>query len=278
MASIVGLSKKFCSCKNRCPNTSCFCSRIPPNGSSILLTTRLLLKIGYGSSSTTAELLIVRYTAEIVGWQNKTTLPEMKVNVVSRLLWTLQPQEGGLYHVGGGEKAQSTNLLYVWRMAELQIPFSVAELILTSTGAPHSPDRTTAGGGLYAAPRQTGLWHGSEQSESLWYIGTGNCRTNRLAAACRQRPLPPRGGSSLCVAAGTRSWQGAGRPPGALRRYLPRHQRFSSASQWLNHVPFALLRRSMATWWRAHQPSWLAGGVGSGAWLGAAGWSLLAAA
>src|SRR6266853_1749981 len=51
MASIVGSSKKFCSCKNRCPNTSCFCSRIPPNGSSILLTTRLLSKIGYGSSS-----------------------------------------------------------------------------------------------------------------------------------------------------------------------------------------------------------------------------------
>ena len=42
-------------------------------------------------------------------------------------------------------------------------------------------------------------------------------------------------------------------------------------------MPFALLRRSIATWWRAHQPSWLAGGVGSGAWLGAAGWSLLAA-
>ena len=88
---------------------------------------------------------------------------------------------------------------------------------------------------------------------------------------------PPRGGSSARVAALPVRGRGAGLPPGALRPYLPRHQRFSSASQWLNHVPFALLRRSMATWWRAHQPSWLAGGVGSGAWLGAAGWSLLAA-
>ena len=59
--------------------------------------------------STTEELPIVRYTAEIVGWENKTTLPETKVTVVSRLLWTLQPQEGGLSHVGGGEKAPSTN-------------------------------------------------------------------------------------------------------------------------------------------------------------------------
>ena len=91
---------------------------------------------------------------------------------------------------------------------------------------------------------------------------------------------------SCLAAAPRRVWQltlavrgrGAGRPPGALRAYFPRHQRFSSASQWLHHVPFALLRRSIATWWRAHQPSWLAGGVGSGAWLGAAGWSLLAAA
>jgi hypothetical protein len=49
--------------------------------------------------------------------------------------------------------------------------------------------------------------------------------------------------------------RGTGRPPGALRRYFPRHQRFSAASQWLSHVPLALLRRSMATWWRVHHPS-----------------------
>ena len=100
----------------------------------------------------------------------------------------------------------------------------------------------------------------------------------RLAADCLQRPLPPRGGSHC--GGGWHSLQ-AGAPgvhPAPCVAYLPRHQRFSSASQWLHHVPFALLRRSMATWWRAHQPSWLAGGVGSGAWLGAAGWSLLAAA
>ena len=77
----------------------------------------------------------------------------------------------------------------------------------------------------------------------------------------------PRCGWRLAPAPG----RGAGRPPGARRAYLPRHQRFSSASQWLNHVPFALLRRSMATWWRAHQPSGLAGGVGSGRLAGGSG-------
>ena len=48
-----------------------------------------------------------------------------------------------------------------------------------------------------------------------------------------------------CLAAAPQPWWrlalapggSAGRPPGALRRYLPRHQRFSSASQWLTMCP-----------------------------------------
>lgn len=99
--------------------------------------------------STTEELPTVRYTAEIVGWDNKTELPEARANVVRRLIWTLQPEETGLYHIGEGEKVQSTNLLHVWRMTELRKPFSVAELVLTSTGEHHSPGRTTAGGWSY---------------------------------------------------------------------------------------------------------------------------------
>ena len=99
--------------------------------------------------STTEELSTIRYTAEIIGWDNKTKLPGPRANVVSRLICTLQPDEGGLYHVGGGEQAQSTNLLHVWRMTELRMPFSVAKLVLTSTGEHHSPNRTTAGGWSY---------------------------------------------------------------------------------------------------------------------------------
>lgn len=99
--------------------------------------------------STTDELPTVSYMAEIVGWDNKTELLETKATVVSRLIWTLQPREGGLYHVGAVDKPQSTNLLHVWRMREIRKPFSVAEFILTSTGKPHSPDRSTAGGWSY---------------------------------------------------------------------------------------------------------------------------------
>ncbi len=99
--------------------------------------------------STTDDLATVSYMAEIVGWNNKTELLDTKATVVSRLIWTLQPREGGLYHVGAGDKPQSTNLLHVWRMREIRKPFSVAALILTSTGKPHSPDRSTAGGWSY---------------------------------------------------------------------------------------------------------------------------------
>ena len=63
-----------------------------------------------------------------------------------------------------------------------------------------------------------------------------------------QRPLPPRCGSQL-------RGRGHRAPPGALRRDVSRHQRLSSASQWLTHVPLALLRRSITTPWRClHRP------------------------
>ena len=81
------------------------------------------------------------------------------------------------------------------------------------------------------------------------------CALLTASAPNHALPLPAFSVRSHPAAAPCRVWQmapapgrGAGRPPGARRPYLPRHQRFSSASQWLNHVPFALLRRSMATW------------------------------
>ena len=106
--------------------------------------------------STTDSLSMVQYAAELVGWDNKTELPEDKANVIRRLLWTLQPGETGLYHIGGGDKPKSTNLLHVWRMTKLGKPFSVSELILTSTGEPHSTDRTTAGGWSYVRAPDSG--------------------------------------------------------------------------------------------------------------------------
>jgi 5-methylcytosine-specific restriction enzyme A len=99
--------------------------------------------------STTQNLAQVHYTAEIVGWQHKSALSEAQVRVLQRLIWTLQPQEGGLYYMYKDEGRQSANLLHVWQMQKLRNPFSVTELIRTNTGESLSPNRTTAGGWSY---------------------------------------------------------------------------------------------------------------------------------
>ncbi len=106
--------------------------------------------------SITTDLPTVHYTAEIVGWDDKRTLSQEKHNAISRLLWTLQPSEGGLYDASRVEGKRSANLLHVRRLQQLDKPFSVIELTKTSDNLPLSPDRTTAGGWSYV--RDTGAW------------------------------------------------------------------------------------------------------------------------
>ena len=99
--------------------------------------------------SVTDNLPIVSYSAEIVGWEDKTKLSENKRNALNRLIWTLQPNEGGLYDESHVEGKESLNLLYIRRLTKLNNPFSVSELIKTSDGQPLSPKRTTSGGFSY---------------------------------------------------------------------------------------------------------------------------------
>jgi len=103
--------------------------------------------------SITTDLSMVRYCAEIVGWDDKRTLSEERRNVLSRLIWTLQPAECGLFDASSIAGKPSVNLLHVWRMRKLARPFSVTELIKTSDNAPLSPNRTTAGGWAYVLNR-----------------------------------------------------------------------------------------------------------------------------
>jgi len=99
--------------------------------------------------STTDNLATVQYVAEIVGWQNKQSIPLDRAHVINRLIWTLQPAEGGLYFIHNDEARQSVNLLSVWQMRRLAQPFSIGKLQLLNTGAAHSTERTTAGGWSY---------------------------------------------------------------------------------------------------------------------------------
>ena len=105
--------------------------------------------------SVTDNLPIVSYSAEIVGWEDKTKLSENKRNALIRLIWTLQPNEGGLYDESHIEGKESLNLLYIRRLRKLNNPFSVSELIKTSNGQPYSAERTMSGGFSYVQYRDS---------------------------------------------------------------------------------------------------------------------------
>jgi 5-methylcytosine-specific restriction protein A len=99
--------------------------------------------------SITTDLPTVHYSAEIVGWNDKRELFEEACNVFNRLIWTLQPNEGGLYNASRVKGKPSVNLLHIRRLHEVVPPFSVTRLIKTSDNMPVSPDRSTAGGWAY---------------------------------------------------------------------------------------------------------------------------------
>jgi 5-methylcytosine-specific restriction protein A len=99
--------------------------------------------------SISTDLPRVRYVAEIVGWDNKQSLPAAKRAALERILKALQPGEGGLYDLSTAPGGVSLNLLHVRRLARLDQPFSVERLIKVGGGGPLSPNRSTAGGWSY---------------------------------------------------------------------------------------------------------------------------------
>ena len=102
-------------------------------------------------ASLTSDLATVHYVGEIVGWDDKRILEEDKLHVLNRLIYLLQPTEGGVYKKAKPGGSDCVNLLYVRRLRELSKPFSVAELIKVDTGEPVSTQRTTSGGWAYVA-------------------------------------------------------------------------------------------------------------------------------
>jgi len=99
--------------------------------------------------SLTNDLATVHYTAEIVGWDDKRNLSKEKRKVLNRLIYTLQPNEGGLYDASRAEDRESLNLLHVRRLRRLSKPFNVSQLVKTADSEPMSDKRTTAGGWAY---------------------------------------------------------------------------------------------------------------------------------
>jgi len=105
-------------------------------------------------ASVTDDLATVHYVGEIVGWDDKRRLHGLeddKLHVLNRLIYLLQPTEGGVYKKAKPDGSDCVNLLYIRRLRELSKPFSVAELIKANTDESVSTQRTTSGGWAYVA-------------------------------------------------------------------------------------------------------------------------------
>src|SRR5262249_16280782 len=97
--------------------------------------------------STTDDLNHVSYQAEIVGWDNKNTLPPERSAIIERILKALEPKEGGLYDLSKAPGGRSLNLIHVRRVARLERRFPVQRLLKVYGG--NLQPRTQAGGWAY---------------------------------------------------------------------------------------------------------------------------------
>jgi hypothetical protein len=100
--------------------------------------------------SPTQDLGKIAFVGEVVGWRDKRKLDEPTRLAISRVIWTLQPGEGGLYDQVRG--VECTNLLLVRRMRHLRQPIPVGTLKLRSKGRTIAGKRSTAGGWAYVEP------------------------------------------------------------------------------------------------------------------------------
>lgn len=103
-------------------------------------------------ASTTDDLSSVQYEAEIVGYDDKRQLDDKRERVLNRLIWTLQPREGGLYRLRD-DGNDYVNLLHVRRMRKLDRPHSVSVLQNVKDNEPLAEGRSTSGGWVYVHPK-----------------------------------------------------------------------------------------------------------------------------
>jgi hypothetical protein len=110
------------------------------NRPSVELPVRLFLSL-------TTDLPTIRYTCEIVDWNDKRELIGHKREIIDTVIRAFQPTEEGVYGMVRG--IECVNLLSIWRMREISQPFSVAELRKLVDNQPVSTNRKTAGGWVY---------------------------------------------------------------------------------------------------------------------------------
>ena len=98
-------------------------------------------------ASTTENLGSVQFVGEIVGWDDKRALNIDRWRALSRVVWSLQPNEGGVYPDAAGSPC--VNLLHVRRLRTLKKALPVTQLIKTVDGRPIEGERSSAGNWTY---------------------------------------------------------------------------------------------------------------------------------
>ncbi|MHC5831320.1 MAG: hypothetical protein ACYT04_88985, partial [Nostoc sp.] len=88
----------------------------------------------------------VHYQAEIVDWEDKRTMAEVKKQVINHLTATLQPEDKELYNAAQGGTGESVNLFHIRRLRKLDTSFNVSQLRKVSDGKPLSTARKQSGG------------------------------------------------------------------------------------------------------------------------------------
>jgi predicted RNase H-like HicB family nuclease len=100
-------------------------------------------------ASTTSDLQNVSYTAEIIGWEDKTQMTNPRRAVLNALIKSYQPKEGELYDYSGAPGKPSLNLLHVRGLVKVDKPFTVAKLVKDNDRKPLSTNRSRSGGWSY---------------------------------------------------------------------------------------------------------------------------------
>ncbi len=96
--------------------------------------------------STSEDPATVSYTADIVGWENKTNLTQARRREIEEVIKSFQPGEEYLYDNSKTPGKPSLNLVHIRGLVKLPSPFSVTNLIKISDDKPWSPDKKSPGG------------------------------------------------------------------------------------------------------------------------------------
>ena len=104
-------------------------------------------------ASTTDDLNMVSYTAEVIKWEDITDISPARIEHVNEILSLHQPCEGLIVD----QLESGLNLLSIRRLTKFPEPFSAGDLVKVSDGQPLSTNRTRAGGWSRVYPLNPGL-------------------------------------------------------------------------------------------------------------------------